>query len=268
MEGLWLVSFYDYLLGRLKKSLAGYLSLKKIIESHDSGQLTSGLDWISGFIYCDLGRFEEARKALLARYEYYRQGDPARQNVIAAVYAFDLGWADLKQGHLEDARARLEEMKPLLPTLNQEDLNDVTFFYQLLDAEVALAGRSPEEAVAAAEKLHLMDFPGMGTSGIASYNTPFCKDVLARAYWKKGELDKAVAEYRRIMTVDPANKIRYLIHPLYHYRLGQILEEKGEKPGAADEFRKFLELWKDADKTHPELADAQKRLAALGSNSR
>jgi tetratricopeptide (TPR) repeat protein len=102
---------------------------------------------------------------------------------------------------------------------------------------------------------------------VALYNTPFLKDVLARAYWKSGDLERAAAEYRKLMTIDPSNRIRYLIHPLYHYRLGRVLEEKGDKTGAAGEYRKFLEYWKDADKTHPELADAQKRLAALGRNS-
>jgi len=65
------------------------------------------------------------------------------------------------------------------------------------------------------------------------------------------------------MTIDPSNRVRYLIHPLYHYRLGRVLEEKGDKKGARTEYQKFLDYWKDADPTHPELADARKRLAAL-----
>jgi tetratricopeptide (TPR) repeat protein len=76
--------------------------------------------------------------------------------------------------------------------------------------------------------------------------------------------EKAAAEYERLKTIDPKNQIRCLIHPLYHYRLGRVYEEKGDKAKAAGEYRKFLEYWKDADKTHPELADAQKRLAAVG----
>jgi hypothetical protein len=50
--------------------------------------------------------------------------------------------------------------------------------------------------------------------------------------------------------------------------LGRVLEEKGDKAGAAVEYRKFLEYWKDADKTHPELADAQARLAVLAKTPR
>jgi tetratricopeptide (TPR) repeat protein len=92
---------------------------------------------------------------------------------------------------------------------------------------------------------------------------PFLKDVLARAYWKKGELDKAAAEYGKLMTISPDNRVRYLIHPLYHYRLGRVLEEKGDKEQARAEYRKFLDYWKDADPGIPELADARKRFATL-----
>ena len=100
-------------------------------------------------------------------------------------------------------------------------------------------------------------------TALAIYNLPFLKDVLARAYWKNGDLDAAAAEYRKLMTIDPANQVRLMIPPLYHYRLGRVLEEKGDKTGAAVEYGKFLEYWKDADPTHPELADARTRLDAL-----
>ena len=67
----------------------------------------------------------------------------------------------------------------------------------------------------------------------------------------------------RLTTIDPKNQVRYLIHPLYHYWLGRVYEDKGEKAKATAEYRKFLEYWKDADAIHPELADARKRLVSL-----
>jgi len=265
MEALWLTNYFDYFLGRLEKSLDGYLALRKIAESYNSAYFVFSVDWISGFICSDLGRFEEARKAFQAVSEYRRQRDPTAQDFVATWTAYALGWASLKPGRLDDVRARLGEIEALLPKLDPGDLESTTFDYRLLDAEFALVSESPEKGVAAAERLQIQNFPGMNTSSLATYNTPFFKDVLARAYWKKGELDKAVAEYRKLMTIDPGNRIRCLIHPLYHYRLGRVLEEKGDRAGAAGEYRKFLEYWKDADKTHPELADARKRLAALAA---
>jgi serine/threonine protein kinase/tetratricopeptide (TPR) repeat protein len=263
MEGLWLANYYEYFLGRLERSLTGYLALRKIAETHGAGYLVAVVDWITGFISADLGRFDEARKAFLAEYEYWKQGDPALRDNYKARFAFHLGWVDLEQGRLEDARARLEEINGLIPKLAPEDVKLETFRYQVLNAEVALAGGPPEKALDAAERLQLMNFFGMNSPDVASYNTPFFKDVLARAYWKKGDLDRAVFEYRKLMTIDPTNQVRYLIHPLYHYRLGRVLEEKADKSTAAGEYRKFLAYWKDADKTHPELADARLRLAAL-----
>jgi tetratricopeptide (TPR) repeat protein len=264
MEGLGLIHSYEFLVGRLEDSLAGYLALRKIGESYDQDIVIAYTDWILGSVLLEMGRFDEARQAFQSRDQYFQRMYPDRKSANAAEIAILLGRIDLEQGRLQSARARLEEVKSLLPEITERNaLENNSFRCQLLDAEVALARGYPDEAVAIAERLQLEDFQGMNTPQFLNYNLPVIIDVLARAYWKKGELDKAVSEYRKLMTVDPRNQMRRLIHPLYHYRLGRVLEEKGDKVGAAGEYRKFLEYWKDADKTHPELADARKRLAAL-----
>ncbi|MDH4270489.1 MAG: protein kinase [Candidatus Aminicenantes bacterium] len=266
--GLWLTSYFDYFLGRLERARSGYLALRKIAEPYGSAYILATLGWISGYIECELGRFDEGRKGFQSWTDYLKQTNPAAQNTYAVESALISSWVDFKQGRLDDARARLMETRELLPKAIQEDVElmrgAMPFLSQLAAAEIALAGGSPEEAVAAAEQVRLLDFLGMNPDQVALYNTPFLKDVLARAYWKNGDLDKAVAEYRKLMTIDPSNQVRYLIHPLYHYRLGRVLEEKGDEARAAVEYQKFLEYWKDADPTHPELGDARKRLAALG----
>jgi tetratricopeptide (TPR) repeat protein len=124
------------------------------------------------------------------------------------------------------------------------------------------AGRA-DDVIAARDKLSLGILPGLQISDISSYNQPFLKDVLARAYWKKGDLERAAAEYRKLLTVDPGNQVRCLMSPVYHYRLGRVLEEKGDRAGARDEYARFLAGWTDADPSHPELADARRRLAGL-----
>ncbi len=170
---------------------------------------------------------------------------------------------DLKQGRLDSAKDRLKEFESYLPRVAPVSQKTMTFLYRLLEAEIFLAENLPDKAIEAAQKIVLENFRGMNIMHIPGYNIPFLKDALARAYWKKGDLDKAIAEYERLTTIDPKNQVRYLIHPLYHYRLGRVYEEKGDRVKAAAEYKKFLEYWKDADATQPELADARKRLEAL-----
>jgi tetratricopeptide (TPR) repeat protein len=96
-----------------------------------------------------------------------------------------------------------------------------------------------------------------------SYNVPYPKDLLARAYVKKGRIDKAIAEYERLTTLDPQQDAQFLIHPKYHYRLGLLYDQKGQKAKARARYERFLELWKDADPGTPEVDDAKARLAAM-----
>lgn len=94
-------------------------------------------------------------------------------------------------------------------------------------------------------------------------NTPFLRDALAKAYVERGETDKAIAEYERLITFDPIKPARLLIHPLYHYRLAMLYEQTGKKDQAIFRYERFLEIWKEAEPGTPAVEDARKRLAGL-----
>jgi tetratricopeptide (TPR) repeat protein len=88
------------------------------------------------------------------------------------------------------------------------------------------------------------------------YNLPNLKDISARIYQRKGEFNKAIAEYERLITIDPGSKDRRFIYPKFHYRLAKLYQEKGLSAKAISQYEKFLDIWKDADKDLPELIDA------------
>ena len=220
----------------------------------------ASVDWITGFIYTDKGEFELARKAFEGFNDWILKQNPSNPGFARLAGSFTRGWVDLRQGGVEEARAAVRDMEAVLPSVSPGSRDSSNFLFQLLDAEVALAGGPVDQAIAAGKRLVFLPFSTMRTANVAQYNQPFLKDVLARAYWKKGDLDAAAAEYRKLMTIDPANQVRYLISPLYHYRLGRVLEEKGDREGSRAEYSKFLDYWKGADPGHPELADARRRL--------
>ncbi|MFB0564351.1 MAG: protein kinase [Candidatus Aminicenantaceae bacterium] len=86
---------------------------------------------------------------------------------------------------------------------------------------------------------------------------------LASAYYKSGDLNKAIKEYERIASF---NSGRIALGGLYvkcFYMLGKLYQKKGERGKAAENYQKFLDHWKDADSDLPEIEDAKIQLAAL-----
>ena len=135
----------------------------------------------------------------------------------------------------------------------------------VLESEMLLAEGQPDSAIRV-----YRDTPVPGPSMVIGwpmpvYNTPPLRDVVPRAFQMKGEPDSAIAEYENILRINRADKDRRLISPLYHYRLAMLYEQARRVDRATSEYRRFLEIWRDADRNRPELTDARKRLAGLGS---
>jgi tetratricopeptide (TPR) repeat protein/DNA-binding winged helix-turn-helix (wHTH) protein len=84
---------------------------------------------------------------------------------------------------------------------------------------------------------------------------PF-EDCLANSYLELGRLDEAIAEYERILNLNPNYR-------LVHYHLAQAYERKGDVSRAYSEYDRFLQVWRDADADLPEIAVARNRLSAL-----
>ncbi|UCC41514.1 MAG: tetratricopeptide repeat protein, partial [Candidatus Aminicenantes bacterium] len=90
-------------------------------------------------------------------------------------------------------------------------------------------------------------------------------EPLAIAYYASGDVDKAQAEYERIVSSSSGRFGYGDVYARSYYELGKIYEQKGWKGKAIEHYEKFHELWKEADSGFPEVEDAKKRLAALKS---
>lgn len=91
----------------------------------------------------------------------------------------------------------------------------------------------------------------------------FYIDMLAQAHERSGNLEDARREYEKI-TALTTGRFRFGdIYARSFYHLGRIYERHGNKVKATENYKKFLDLWKEADASLPEVPDARARLSAL-----
>jgi len=256
-----------YWLGNLDQSLGELQKAADLVENIGNELWKARLDVMKGWIYYDRRKFELSLKYHKNWYNFFIKYAPLFKHNLEAQYLFALGLLDLKQGRIDSAKSRANEMKSLLPKIDSASKDQIKFIYDLLNGEVLLAEGLAEKAIAFCEKTSPLAFPFGAPSSInaVSYNIPFFKDVLARAYKQKGKLDNAIAEYERLITFNPNSKERFLIQPKYHYRLAKLYQEKDWKGKAIEHYEKFLELFKEADPGIVEVEDSRKRVAELKS---
>ena len=81
-------------------------------------------------------------------------------------------------------------------------------------------------------------------------------DCLGNAFLQAGRFDEAIAEYERILQMNA-------YYPLARFHLAQAFERKGQIEKARENYRLFLETWKDADADIPEIIAAKKYIGIL-----
>ena len=256
--GYCIKGFYYSWLGSLNKSLRELQEADKLAQEIESEDYKAFTAYIRGWIYYDRGEPGLSRKYFKDGFSYWEN---YRRDSSRAEYSAILGLLDLKEGRIDSAKSRLNEAKSLLPKIESDY---IAYCADFLSAEIHLLEENPDKAIAILEKtsfiytivIWIYDF-------IIEGNIPFLKDVLARAYLQKGEIDKAIEEYERLITFDPESEERYLIHPKYYYRLAKLYEQKGQKSKATEHYEKFLDLWKDADPGIAEVEDAKRRVSGL-----
>ncbi len=93
---------------------------------------------------------------------------------------------------------------------------------------------------------------------------------LARVFAAAGESDSAIVMFGRYLQTPHWNRFTLAFDPSLlagtHERLAQLYEAKGDAVKAAEHYRAFIDLWKNADRElQPRVAEARRRLTRLGS---
>jgi serine/threonine protein kinase/Tfp pilus assembly protein PilF len=259
-EGGWGEGFYLFWLGKIDLSLTRFQRLFNTLDAADM-YVKATVDWMMGWIHYDREDLNLSQDFFKVFFDFMKDYRPGYLSDWLGFYDFVLGLIALKQNQIDVAKSNLSEMESLLPESFYKEWG--TFRIDFLKAEILLAEGKSQEAIKVCEQTNLQEIPSMNTANLASYNVPFMRDTLARAYVQIGDLDKAIAEYERLLTFDPESKERRLVHPRIHYRLAKVYEQNNQSEKAIERYTIFLELWKDADPGMAEVEDARKRVASL-----
>lgn len=84
-----------------------------------------------------------------------------------------------------------------------------------------------------------------------TWNIDSYEDCLANAYLEVGRYNEAIAEYQRILLLNPN-------YPLARFSLAKAFEKQGMTQEARNSYQIFLEGWKNADFNIPQIIQAQK----------
>jgi tetratricopeptide (TPR) repeat protein len=262
--------FLNLWLGRFEQSLLDFKKAEEIDESAGNKEAREAMDYWRWIVFLERGDFDRSRENIQRWLEgEIKRNDPS---FVKALGAYRLGLIDVRQGKPDSVKKQIEVIKPLIPDFSMfVEFQDLfNYFCDILDFEIGFRERPGDiERFLKAfgeDRAFLAPWSYLWriTQVIQYLNSPpYVRDFIPRAYIQRGELDKAIAAYERLITFNPQSKDRRLIHPLNYYRLGKVYEQKGDKRKAKTNYRKFLDLWKNADPGLPEVEDAKKRLVAL-----
>jgi len=265
---------------------------KKLLESEEQVAHFYGR-WGLGALYVLQGRFRELKDQATLGIELAKKLEEKRwESFFHCILAYN----HLKSGNLESA---LKECEDAWRSASEWELLFLQEYALYLKTKTYLAMKSLDRAQNTAFELKELIREGMNRNAIRQYDhltgmielekknynealenfqkalslLPFQHSIadrhalfmepLALAYYRAGDLDKAQEEYERITSLTTGRFIYGDIYAKSFYTLGKICEQKGWKGKAIEHYEKFLELWKDADPSIPEVEDAKKRLAGL-----
>jgi class 3 adenylate cyclase/tetratricopeptide (TPR) repeat protein len=216
-------------LGKIYVEIGRYDEAIKCFQQYISSQSLSPLVAIGhkDLAFVCLAKREHDRTILEAEtsLSYYPEYPPA---------IWIMGIAYARKGEYERARQEAERLSEL----------DQDLYHNHLMGEISFERSAFDEAVG---------FFSQAVSLCPTEAKPFFVNAMAKAYFRKGDLNRAVREYEQVFEQNPN-------HAHSRLALAQAYSEKGLMDAAVEEYRKFLEIWKDADYDLPELGEAREAI--------
>lgn len=202
---------------------------------------------------------------------------------LAHAYATKAFWLAFGRGDFDGAR------KAVQTAGNYLDAATMTTYVGLFYA-CARTGNFNEIFYKAKQETNLFPFRDLVTEGYKNMDAGNCRQAidnfqnliekggdktpsryfLAKCAFELGVYDRAIAALEEIDSIPfslgfDANYVGEVsvFYPKKLYLLGKVYQATNNHPQAMENYKKFLELWKEADRNLPQVIDANKQLAVL-----
>jgi tetratricopeptide (TPR) repeat protein/predicted Ser/Thr protein kinase len=254
---------YLSIMGRLDEALAELGTAEELARSSGNMAMADLVLRDALWVCYDWGRFDlfkTYREKRLAFRAETNQGTVTLNRIYELLYA---GLYDIGTGDLPAAKKKLEGITALSDSVGKMEKSYKGMAVNQLKREILFAEGAYDEAIAAFGEGPTLEINLASTITVQHKNLPFQADFVARAYQKKGETDKAIKEYERLVSPDAKARESALIHPFSRLRLAALYEAKGDLAGALGQYESLARIWTKADPGRPEVAAVRKKLKEL-----
>ena len=248
-------------LGRYKEAGDALTAVRGAYESNGWPEGVASIDLTRATYALERGRCEDTARGVAAAEASLASSLPDGSTPWRMYADVLAGICAARDGRLDEAQRRLDHAREL----HRAKAALETWWLAALEAEVSFARGDREGALRA----FTVGSPGgrlffnrnlfyFSLSMLA--NNLIVRDLPARVAAAQGRTDEAIAIYRRLLTSGAGQPYTAVLEPRYVLALAQQLDRAGNKEAARTEYRRFLSLWKSADKDSPEIAAARAAL--------
>jgi len=198
------------------------------------------------YLYLKLGQLEDA----LEECNKARGCAVEADDLEAQRYALRFkGLAHIEMGSLSEAQRTADELRKLI---RKEQNKKLIRDYHHLAGMIEFKKKNFSKAIKELKK-------AMSLSSLQHSFSSLFANSLALAYYEARDFEKAREECERIIALTYGRLYYGNIFVKSFYMLGKIYQEKGLNKEALEHYRRFIDLWREADQDFPEIADAKKQ---------
>jgi tetratricopeptide (TPR) repeat protein len=255
--------FYYSLMGRFKEALAELGTAETLAKTSGNKSLADVILRDDLWICYDWGRLDLMKTFLDKRIAYRAESKQGTENLNRIYELLYTGLLDVKTGNVASAKKKLEEMESLSVSVGEKEKSFNDMASNQLKREILFAEGGYDAAIKIFEAGPPVKIDLSYAASVEGKNLPYMSDFVARAYLAKGERDKAIKEYERLVSPDASVRESALVHPFSRLRLAALYEAKGDLDRAVEQYESLLDTWQQADPGLPEVAAARKKLIQL-----